>query len=583
MASSQTRAAELASADQTWSRSARLGWILSEGFPLGPFEGIQLTTLRSSGKTGKLHGSEACTRLRRATTRCDQVSITAEVLNTLCPNCTWTLPAAHPIWDLAELASSTSIALSYGSEDDHELANQVSEAAAILRTHRADDDDDDRYRKWSEALELREAIRRQWRQLTTYTLQAHQLVASAPWIADWAAKPLADLEAQAETYRRHLAQLIDPLACAEAARLSEAKFPGPSECDEITATGLDAGVIERMWDRWADAAVCSWTRPSESSWHATHVLTEALGRRRNGRQEAIAAAERIVATWCEQAEELNGAEPQVDLWVRVPPLELRPSWQVQVPDTVDRWLVAAVATYQQGIDWKTGTVQLRCPTAVANLLAQKLYFRLRKDEPIASGAVIGEELPRPILWGPAQPLPQSKIDVNVIEVWPAADSPTPHRASALYGRWSAAHHGDVRLARALATVAETTDLRSITWPDWMTPHDQHQAYAVLLMEPGMIGLRQFVEGAELGPLANVQVYATDALGRYQGKSHGIGCVHNEELRPDDEIYTLAEFINLLRDSKRIDRWFSRWCSKCGGYSIRRLNNEQLRYFETLQN
>lgn len=78
-------------------------------------------------------------------------------------------------------------------------------------------------------------------------------------------------------------------------------------------------------------------------------------------------------------------------------------------------------------------------------------------------------------------------------------------------------------------------------------------------------------GIPLGVLARVQVYAVNADPRYQGKGHSPFCAHVREggLVPDDDLLTIAD---LLGDTK-----FD-WCSKCGGYAIRRLTDTQLTHY-----
>lgn len=87
----------------------------------------------------------------------------------------------------------------------------------------------------------------------------------------------------------------------------------------------------------------------------------------------------------------------------------------------------------------------------------------------------------------------------------------------------------------------------------------------------------------LGPLAAVQVYATDPYGdcrgQWRGKSHGL-CLHQEELDPDShQLMRLDEFALLHRQDPGDDPWRgSGWCSKCGGYAIRRLTQDQYAYY-----
>jgi hypothetical protein len=62
-----------------------------------------------------------------------------------------------------------------------------------------------------------------------------------------------------------------------------------------------------------------------------------------------------------------------------------------------------------------------------------------------------------------------------------------------------------------------------------------------------------------------------------GKSHSMDCEHFKALEIEHSLHALKEFVEILRESSERDRWSSRWCSKCGGYSIRRLDQEQYDY------
>src|SRR5258706_15249594 len=65
---------------------------------------------------------------------------------------------------------------------------------------------------------------------------------------------------------------------------------------------------------------------------------------------------------------------------------------------------------------------------------------------------------------------------------------------------------------------------------------------VLLVRGGCVGLKPFDGGVPLGPLAAVQVYSSNALGRRAGKAHGPGCQHHRELCGDDDLVTLEEWM-----------------------------------------
>ncbi len=78
-------------------------------------------------------------------------------------------------------------------------------------------------------------------------------------------------------------------------------------------------------------------------------------------------------------------------------------------------------------------------------------------------------------------------------------------------------------------------------------------------------------GLPLSVLAPAQVYTTNGDPQY-GKGHGPHCQHARDgamaLDPGYDLLTIADLIRGDHD----------WCSKCGGYAIRRLNEVQLRYY-----
>lgn len=87
----------------------------------------------------------------------------------------------------------------------------------------------------------------------------------------------------------------------------------------------------------------------------------------------------------------------------------------------------------------------------------------------------------------------------------------------------------------------------------------------------------------LGPLADLQVYATDphgqCAGQWRGKSHGI-CQHQHELSVDShDLLTLDQFLPLhQQDPGYLPYSGSGWCSQCAGFAVRRLTEDQFSYY-----
>ncbi|WP_307534538.1 hypothetical protein [Streptomyces sp. V3I8] len=78
-------------------------------------------------------------------------------------------------------------------------------------------------------------------------------------------------------------------------------------------------------------------------------------------------------------------------------------------------------------------------------------------------------------------------------------------------------------------------------------------------------------GLPLGPLAAVQLYTTNANPLIEGKGHSPLCRHAHEraVVASDDLLTVADLM------ARTD--FD-WCSKCGGYALRRLTDSQQSYY-----
>ncbi|MFT2016505.1 hypothetical protein ACMA1D_11780 [Streptomyces sp. 796.1] len=79
-------------------------------------------------------------------------------------------------------------------------------------------------------------------------------------------------------------------------------------------------------------------------------------------------------------------------------------------------------------------------------------------------------------------------------------------------------------------------------------------------------------GLPLGVLARVQLYTTDAAGRYQGRAHSPDCDHRRGdggLTRQYDLVTVEEMMH----AEQFDP-----CSKCGGYATRRLTEVQVAYY-----
>ncbi|MCX4681309.1 hypothetical protein OG413_45210 [Streptomyces sp. NBC_01433] len=147
------------------------------------------------------------------------------------------------------------------------------------------------------------------------------------------------------------------------------------------------------------------------------------------------------------------------------------------------------------------------------------------------------------------------------------------------------------------SLTPATDLRTL--PAELRSRDPGALLAGSRSHPGSddrVDLSPFQDGAALGPLGDVQVYASNPHGYYKGMSHGVGCSWAPEVDAQHEILTLAEFLPLLPVAEPQfgpgfdtvaelweqilfkDRSGERWCASCGGFAVRRLTPEQCTYY-----
>jgi hypothetical protein len=110
----------------------------------------------------------------------------------------------------------------------------------------------------------------------------------------------------------------------------------------------------------------------------------------------------------------------------------------------------------------------------------------------------------------------------------------------------------------------------------------------LLVGGDCVDLTPFADGAPLGQLTTVGVYCSDtrrqwtAGSQWASKPHGPGCQHLRNLRGDDDLLALGEWVEPLSAAGE-----SAWsrdagvCSSCGGFAIRRLDVAELYYWRAV--
>jgi hypothetical protein len=154
-------------------------------------------------------------------------------------------------------------------------------------------------------------------------------------------------------------------------------------------------------------------------------------------------------------------------------------------------------------------------------------------------------------------------------------------------RWMHSRRDDARLLerdfRIYTLARGVHDLRTLDYEsDPRIPAVSGNVWLALLLVRDHLSLQPFWPrgtedawnsglGLPLAVLADLQVYTTNADPRIAGKGHSPFCQHVRDrgVRRDDFLLTLEE---IMRRSD-LD-----WCSNCGGYAIRRLNDEQISYY-----
>jgi hypothetical protein len=141
-----------------------------------------------------------------------------------------------------------------------------------------------------------------------------------------------------------------------------------------------------------------------------------------------------------------------------------------------------------------------------------------------------------------------------------------------------------RALRTMALLSGVSDLRSIEG-EYAGPGEQTVPHAVwdsILLPAARVNLLPFRPrddgwpyhsglGLPLGILANIHVYAKNADMRTMGKGHAPFCQHDQgrTLDGDYDLLTLAEAMQFPEEE---------WCSKCGGYALRRFSKIQVAYY-----
>jgi hypothetical protein len=158
-------------------------------------------------------------------------------------------------------------------------------------------------------------------------------------------------------------------------------------------------------------------------------------------------------------------------------------------------------------------------------------------------------------------------------------------------RWLTEIGATIGALAAVHRLAAVDDLRAVDLADEALRCGLVHSFLLhaLLVRGDCVDLTPFRDGVPLGQLAAIPVYCSDvrrqwtARRQWEGKAHGPGCQHHKNLRGDDDLLTLGEWVELSTAVAVQPSW-SRdacVCGRCGGFAVRRMDAVQLRYWRAV--
>ncbi|MGW6309006.1 hypothetical protein [Streptomyces niveus] len=336
----------------------------------------------------------SCGYLRTREVGTLQVPLDASVVNRLCPRCADNGPRVRQETGLGIFLDALGgLGLLYqlgshtGPEEDEEWnREEVEAAAALLRSPPADpgtdEEDDDAAEEArevrDEAERIRDGVLSEWRRAATSLHQARRTVLSFAWLEQWAQPKLLMKEQHLALLRGQAVLFVDVAGLATAAAVAvmdEPQLPAGDEAFKILGTTADiTRGLRSLWGKWQRHVSGGWDQPAEHSWIA-HSLVGSISSRRKGRDQVLAAAEALLATWAEHAHQVAvaGTVPDVLLTVTLPePLGEEPhrrgrEWL----DHLDTWELGVLVTFLTDADWARGVLTVRVPELIARRLLDR--------------------------------------------------------------------------------------------------------------------------------------------------------------------------------------------------------------------
>ncbi|MFE1331790.1 hypothetical protein [Streptomyces microflavus] len=367
----------------TTSRSGTLlialGRSVKPGTPLGPLEGTPLSGFSPSSGTGRIHAAADCSRLGKASTvHPVRFVLTSDSLAKLCSNarCRWEVPEdGH--WPAFLDALDALSRLRFDEEEEVEPTLEEDEIAAAVHAlslgeYPKDEEDADAWRFHEEARRCRDGLLSRWQDVQDRLAAAAASLDACPWLRPWAGAQMDVCAAAAEKLRRTATRFYVPKALADAAAVDGLPVPFLPLDGGFRIFGDQASsVMSAVWRAWCASATADARPLSVAALSAEEALDEALGRRRNGVDEAKQSLQRLTDTWAAEARlaaaEQTAGRPWCLIGVQVPPQ----SWPRRDGSTcqaLTSWQLAVIAVYQVTADWQRAVVALWVPQGIGDRL-----------------------------------------------------------------------------------------------------------------------------------------------------------------------------------------------------------------------
>ncbi|MEA5365566.1 hypothetical protein VA596_38990 [Amycolatopsis sp., V23-08] len=259
------------------------------------------------------------------------------------------------------------------SEIEQEFPQDTQAQAAWLLTigeYPDDEDDEDSWDEYEQARRHRDDVAHAWLRSADDMIRLATTVKNYPWLGLWAEQFVSSGAEYSALLRRWMIELIPArslVRTAAAKTLTEPELPcertdlvplgSPSEVEEV---------LRRAWSAWQSERVHTWADANRGM-RARSVLHGALGRKRNGREAALAAIDEIVSDWESRATAVAAAgagQPAATLTVSVEGPWARP-YDGRAPGLTP-WETGVLVHWAKDFDWAQAEILLEVPQLVAD-------------------------------------------------------------------------------------------------------------------------------------------------------------------------------------------------------------------------